>query len=89
MIDAMTKTQKKQEVTRIFYEFIESKGFQAHDEGHGYWCVEPKGNDVNTKMFQVTRDFEVETFGCYNQFVLEFAEQLKRELKNYQRIMEL
>ena len=79
----MTKTEKNQEVTRMFYEFIESKGFQSHDEGHGYWYVEPKGNDVNTKMFQVTRKWEVDTFGCESQFVLEFAEQLQKQLNEY------
>ena len=89
MITAMTKTEKKQEVTRMFYEFIERKGFEAFDEGHGYWYVFPKNNDFNTTRFQVTRDFEINTFGCYSQFVLEFADQLNQELETYQRMMEL
>ena len=79
----MTKTEKKQEVTRMFYEFIESKGFEAFDEGHGYWYVFPKNNDFNTTRFQVTRDFEINTFGCESQFVLEFADMLQKQLNEY------
>ena len=79
----MTKTEKKQEVTRMFYEFIERKGFEAFDEGHGYWYVFPKNNDFNTTRFQVTRDFEINTFGCENQFVLEFADMLQKQLDEY------
>ena len=79
----MTKTEKKQEVTRMFYEFIERKGFEAFDEGHGYWYVFPKNNDFNTTRFQVTRDFEINTFGCESQFVLEFADMLQKQLNEY------
>lgn len=79
----MTKTEKKQEVTRMFYEFIERKGFEAFDEGHGYWYVFPKNNDFNTTRFQVTRDFEINTFGCESQFVLEFADMLQEQLNEY------
>lgn len=79
----MTKTEKNQEVTRMFYEFIESKRFEAHDEGHGYWYVYPKNNQFSTTMFQVTRTFEINTFGCESEYVLEFADILKEKLNEY------
>jgi ribulose bisphosphate carboxylase small subunit len=85
----MTKTEKKQEVTRMFYEFIESKRFEAHDEGHGYWYVYPKNNQFSTTMFQVTRDFEINTFGCESEHVLEFADILKEKLNEYVRMFNL
>lgn len=79
----MTKAEKNKEVTRMFYEFIERKGFEAFDEGHGYWYVFPKNNDFNTTRFQVTRKFEINTFGCESQFVLEFADMLQKQLNEY------
>ena len=79
----MTKAEKNKEVTRMFYEFIESKGFEAHDEGHGYWYVHPKNNGFSTTMFQVTRNWEVDTFGCESEHVLEFADQLQEQLNEY------
>jgi hypothetical protein len=79
----MTKTEKNQEVTRMFYEFIESKNFEAHDEGHGYWYVYPKNNQFSTTMFQVTRTFEINTFGCESEYVLEFADILKEKMNEY------
>jgi hypothetical protein len=85
----MTKTQKKQEVTRMFHEFIDSKGFIAHDEGHGYWYVHPKNNGFSTTMFQVTRKFEVDTFGCESEHVLEFADILKEKLNEYMATVNL
>ena len=85
----MTKTEKNQEVTRMFYEFIESKRFEAHDEGHGYWYVYPKNNQFSTTMFQVTRTFEINTFGCESEYVLEFADILKEKLNVYMATVNL
>lgn len=85
----MTKAEKNQEVTRMFYEFIDSKGFEAHDEGHGYWYVYPKNNGFSTTMFQVTRTFEIHTFGCESEHVLEFADQLEEKLNVYMATVNL
>jgi|TARA_B100001939_G_C16672832_1_gene501004 hypothetical protein len=85
----MTKTEKNQEVTKQFYALIQEAGYQAHDEGHGYWYVEPKGNVDNRNMFMVTRKFDVETVFCENGEVLEFANQLETRLNEYIRMFNL
>jgi len=85
----MTKAEKIKEVTRNFYALIGESGYQAHDEGHGYWYVEPKGSTDNRNMFMVTRKFDVETSFCENAEVLKFADALETRLNEYIRMFNL
>ena len=86
----MTKTEKNQEVTRMFYEYCEQRGFIADDEGFGYWCVAKQGSVRSDQMFQVQRrGFEVVTNFCECEETLEFARELNGELENWKRMMEL
>ena len=84
----MTKTERTQEITRMFYEYCVRNGFEAVDEGFGYWYVAKQG--VMKEMFQVTRrEFEVITRFCECEETLEFARGLNGELENWKRMMEL
>ena len=86
----MTKTERTQEVTRMFYEYCEQRGFIADDEGFGYWCVAKQGSVRSDQMFQVQRrGFEVVTNFCECEETLEFARGLNGELENWKRMMEL
>lgn len=85
----MTKQEKNNEVKKFFYNFLEEKGFVAHDEGHGYWYVHPKNNGFASCMFQVTRKWDVDTFDCQSQYVLEFADMLETRLNEYIRMFDL
>ena len=40
----MTKKERIQEATRMFYEFVERNGFIADDDGFGYWMVAKQGS---------------------------------------------
>ncbi len=86
----MTKTEKNQEVTRMFYEYCEQRGFIADDEGFGYWMVAKQGSVRADEMFQVhRRGFEVVTHLCECENALEFAKQLDGVLENWKRMFEL
>tara|TARA_B100000497_G_C7477142_1_gene293324 strand:+ start:183 stop:443 length:261 start_codon:yes stop_codon:yes gene_type:complete len=86
----MTKTEKNQEVTRMFYEYCEQRGFIADDEGFGYWMVAKQGSARADEMFQVSRrGFEVVTHLCECENALEFAKQLDGVLENWKRMFEL
>ncbi len=86
----MTKKEKNQEVTRMFYEYCEQRGFIADDEGFGYWMVAKQGSVRADEMFQVQRrGFEVVTHLCECENTLEFAKQLDGVLENWKRMFEL
>ena len=88
----MTKTERIQEATRLFYEFVDQRGFIADDEGFGYWMVAKQGSVRADKMFQVSRrngGFEVCTHLCECENALEFAKELEGHMENVKRMFEL
>ena len=88
----MTKKERIQEATRMFYEFVESKGFMADDDGFGYWMVAKQGAVTNDQMFQVTRRngaFDVCTHLCECEEALGFAKELEGHMENVKRMMNL
>ena len=86
----MTKTERTQEATRMFYEICDRNGFIAEDEGFGYWMVAKQGSVRADEMFQVQRrGFEVVTHLCECENALEFAKQLNGALENWKRMFEL
>ena len=88
----MTKKERIQEATRMFYEFVESKGFMADDDGFGYWMVAKQGAYRGDQMFQVSRrngGFDMCTYLCECEETLGFAKELEEYMENVKRMMEL
>ena len=86
----MTKTERIQEATRLFYEICDNNGFIAEDEGFGSWTVFQKGEARSDQMFQVgRRKFDVCTTFCECEKALQFARKLEVEMENVKRMMEL
>ena len=86
----MTKTERIQEATRLFYEFVDQRGFIADDEGFGYWMVAKQGSVRADEMFQVQRrGFDVCTHLCECENALEFAKELDGHMENVKRMMNL
>ena len=88
----MTKKERIQEATRLFYEFIECNDFIAEDDGFGYWMVAKKDDCHPDRMFQVNRrngGFDVCTHLCEGEEALEFAKRLEEHMENVKRMMEL
>ena len=87
----MTKKERIQEATRMFYEFVERNGFIADDEGFGYWMVAKQGACRADQMFQVNRrngGFDVCTHLCECEEALGFAKELEGHMENVKRMME-
>ena len=85
----MTKTEKTQEVTRLFYEFCEQKGYIAEDDGFGAWVVAKFPAGLNQMLQVDRRGFAVHTNGCECGKTLKFAKELEIEIENYKRMFEL
>jgi hypothetical protein len=99
MMTTMTKKERISEVNKAFYEFCESKGFTAFDEGFGYWLVTPVESDTvsenddvfSCNVIEVTRhNYEVFLSKDYTKpEILEFAKELEIRLEELQRMFNL
>tara|TARA_R110000764_G_scaffold189205_2_gene274456 strand:+ start:574 stop:834 length:261 start_codon:yes stop_codon:yes gene_type:complete len=86
----MTKTERTQEATRMFYEICERNDFKVVDDGFGYWYVAKQGSMREKYMFQVQRrGFEIDTNFCECGLALQFAKDLAIELENIKRMFDI
>ena len=86
----MTKTERTQEATRMFYEICERNDFKVVDDGFGYWYVAKQGKGYAHEMFQVQRrGFEVVINFCECEEALQFAKDLEIELENIKRMFDI